>query len=248
MNSALPPQTDKVVILTGAAGGLGQAAARIFADAGAKLVLTDRNADGAAVAQSFGAQAVFVRHDVSVREAWDAVVAAACGAFGGVDVLINNAGIAGRDSVESLTAERLRGYLDVNLIGAMNGMQAVAEIMRRRGGGSIINIASISALASTPNLTGYGVSKWALRGLSRYAAAEFAGSGIRVNLVLPGALEVAMIKDASASSGKSNFAESVPLKRLASAEEVARVMLFLASDAASYVTGAELTVDGGYTA
>jgi len=176
------------------------------------------------------------------------VVAAACARFGGLDVLINNAAIAGRDDVASIAPERLHGYFDVNVLGALNGMQAVLPTFKRRGGGAIVNIASISALRSTPGLAGYGISKWALRGLSRYAAAEFAAHRIRVNLVLPGAVDVSMIKDAAASPGKSNFAEQVPLKRLASSEEIARTALFLASDAASYVTGAELIVDGGISA
>jgi 3alpha(or 20beta)-hydroxysteroid dehydrogenase len=163
-------------------------------------------------------------------------------------VLINNAAIAGRDEVASMTPERLRGYFDVNVIGALNGMQAVLPAMQRRGGGAIVNIASISALRSTPGLAGYGISKWALRGLSRYAAAEFAAHRIRVNLVLPGAVNVSMVKEEAASPGKSSFAEQVPLKRLASSEEIARAALFLASDAASYVTGAELIVDGGVSA
>jgi len=133
-------------------------------------------------------------------------------------------------------------------MGALNGMQAIAPLMKKRGGGSIVNIGSIAALGSTPGLAGYGVSKWALRGLSRYAAAELAEDKIRVNLVLPGALDVSMITDAAAAPGRSSFAESVPLKRVATSDEIARVVLFLASDAASYVTGAELAVDGGYTA
>jgi 3alpha(or 20beta)-hydroxysteroid dehydrogenase len=187
-------------------------------------------------------------HDVRDRVHWDAAVALAVQRFGGLDVLINNAAIAGRDEVASMSPERMHGYFDVNVIGAMNGMQAALSPMQRRGGGAIVNIASISALRSTPGLAGYGISKWALRGLSRYAAAEFAAHRIRVNLVLPGAVNVSMIKDADASPGKSNFADQIPLKRVAAPEEIARTALFLASDAASYVTGAELIVDGGFSA
>ncbi|MBL8546432.1 MAG: SDR family oxidoreductase [Hyphomonadaceae bacterium] len=238
----------KVVIFTGAAGGQGRVAAPLLAAAGARLVLTDRDESAAAVARTIGPQALFVKHDVSDRAAWDEVVKIAVETFGGVDVLINNAGVAGRDQVQSLTPERLRSYLDVNLMGALNGMQAVLPALKARGGGAIVNVASIAALRSTPGLAGYGVSKWALRGLSRYAAAEFAADKVRVNLVLPGALDVSMITDAAAGSGKSSFAQSVPMKRVATSREIARVVLFLASDAASYVTGAELTVDGGYSA
>jgi 3alpha(or 20beta)-hydroxysteroid dehydrogenase len=238
----------KVLLLTGAAGGQGRLAARVFAEAGASLILTDQDESGIEVAEAIGGRTIFLKHDIRRREQWDAVIAAASERFGGLDVLINNAAIAGRDEVASLSPERLHGYFDVNVMGALNGMQAVLPVMQRRGGGAIVNIASISALRSTPGLAGYGISKWALRGLSRYAAAEFAVHKIRVNLVLPGAVDVSMIKDTAATPGKSSFAEQVPLKRLASSEEVARTALFLASDAASYVTGAELVVDGGVSA
>ncbi len=199
------------------------------------------------MARALGDDAAFLVHDVRHRSGWDATVALAVQRFGGIDVLINNAAIAGRDEVASMSPERMHGYFDVNVIGAMNGVQAVLSPMRRRGGGAIVNIASIAALRSTPGLAGYGVSKWALRGLSRYAAAEFAAHRIRVNLVLPGAVSVSMIKDSDASPIKSEFADQVPLKRIASPEEIARTALFLASDAASYVTGAELIVDGGFS-
>jgi 3alpha(or 20beta)-hydroxysteroid dehydrogenase len=238
----------KVLLLTGAAGGQGRLAAQVFAEAGASLILTDQDESGIEVARTIGERAVFLAHDVRDRGQWDAAVAVAEQRFGGLDVLINNAAIAGRDDVASMPPERLQGYFDVNVIGALNGMQAVLSAIQRRGGGAIVNIASISALRSTPGLAGYGISKWALRGLSRYAAAEFAAHRIRVNLVLPGAVNVAMIRDAEASPGKSNFADQVPLKRIATPEEIARTALFLASDAASYVTGAELVVDGGFSA
>lgn len=238
----------KVLILTGVAGGQGRVAAGVFAAAGAHLVATDIDPSGSEVAVKAAPGAMFLRHDVSRREDWDAVIAAALERFGGIDVLINNAGIAGRDDVESLTPERMRSYLDVNLLGALNGIQAVAPAMRARGGGSIVNICSISALRSTPGLAGYGISKWALRGLSRYAAADLAPNKVRVNLVLPGAVDVSMIKDARSDAGKEAFARQLPLKRVAKSEEIAQVALFLASDAASYVTGAELVVDGGISA
>jgi 3alpha(or 20beta)-hydroxysteroid dehydrogenase len=240
--------TGKVLILTGAAGGQGRVAARVFAGAGARLILTDRDPSGAEVATGLGPGAVFLQHDVSIRADWDRVVDAAVERFGGIDVLINNAGIAGRDDVQTLTSERMRGYLDINLLGALNGIQAVVPAMRARGGGSIVNICSISALRSTAGLAGYGISKWALRGLSRYAAADLAPHKVRVNLVLPGAVDVSMIRDGQSGAGKEAFARQVPLGRLARSEEIAQTVLFLASDAASYVTGAELVADGGLSA
>jgi 3alpha(or 20beta)-hydroxysteroid dehydrogenase len=240
--------SGRVVILTGAAGGQGRVTSRLLVEAGASVVLTDRDPSGAALAGELGARAVFLPHDITDPEAWSRVVSAACERFGGLDGLVNNAAIAGRDSVESLSPERLRGYFDVNVLGALNGLHAVLPALRARGGGSIVNIASISALRATPGLVGYGVSKWALRGLTRNAAAELAPQRIRVNLVLPGAVEVSMIKDAAGAPGKSAVADQVPMGRVARSEEVARTTVFLLSDASSYTTGAELVVDGGWCA
>jgi len=239
---------DKVLLLTGAAGGQGRVAARIFAEAGARLLLTDREPVEHEWLEGLGCAGLFQIHDVRQRDQWEAVVAAGIDRYGRIDVLVNNAGIAGRDSVATMTAERLQGYIDTNLVGALHGMQTVLPVMREQGGGAIVNIGSISALSSTPGLVGYGVSKWALRGLSRNAAAEFAPLKIRVNLVMPGAVEVSMIKDDAVAAGKQSYAERIPLRRVASCEEIARSALFLASDAASCVTGAELVVDGGVSA
>jgi len=239
---------NKVVVLTGAAGGQGRVAARLLVAEGARVVLTDRDPDGAAVAEDLGASACYLAHDVADRDGWARVVAAANARFGGIDGLVNNAGIAGRDTVETLSAEAMTRYFAVNVIGALNGIQAVLPAMRERGAGAIVNIASISALRATPGLVGYGTSKWALRGLTRNAAAELAADRIRVNLVLPGAVDVQMIKDAEASVGKAGVAAQVPLGRVAAAEEIVRATIFLLSDAASYITGEELTVDGGWCA
>ena len=211
-------------------------------------MLTDRDPWGGAVPAANGGKTIFVEHDVADPDGWARVVELALHNFGGIDVLVNNAAIAARDTVESLTPDQLRRYFDVNVIGALNGIQAVVPAMRANGGGSIVNVASISALRATRGLVGYSTSKLALRGLSRNAAAELAADDIRVNLVLPGAVSVSMIEDRDAPAGKENAAAQVPLGRVASPEEVARAVIFLASDASSYVTGAELTVDGGWCA
>lgn len=240
--------TGRVVILTGAAGGQGRVTARLLVEAGASVVLTDRDPSGEALADELGDGAVFLLHDITDSAAWACVVSAAVERFGGLDGLVNNAAIASRDNVESLSPERLRGYFEVNVLGALNGIHAVLPPLRARGGGSIVNIASISALRATPGLVGYGVSKWALRGLTRNAAAELAAEHVRVNLVLPGAVEVSMIKDAAAAPGKGAVAVQIPMARVARAEEIARTTVFLLSDAASYTTGAELVVDGGWCA
>jgi 3alpha(or 20beta)-hydroxysteroid dehydrogenase len=245
MSAAL---AGKVVILTGASGGQGRLAARAIVGAGARLVMTDRDPSGAAIAAALGGDAIFIEHDVTDRASWDVALATAVAAYGGVDALINNAAIAGRDTIEAIPPDRLARYFEVNVIGALNGIQAVLPALRARGGGAIVNIASISALRATPGLVGYGTSKWALRGLTRNAAAELAADRVRVNLVLPGVVGVSMIRDAEALAGKEAVAAQVPLRRVAEPEEIARTAIFLVSDAASYVTGAELTVDGGWCA
>lgn len=240
--------SGKIVLLTGAAGGQGKVAARMIAQAGGKVVMTDRNPAAFDLAQALHPAACFVQHDVTDQADWAAAVAVAFDRFGGLDVLINNAAIASRDSVETLSGGALHGYFDVNVVGALNGIQAVLPVFRARGGGSIVNIASISAVRATPGLVGYGISKWALRGLTRNAAVELAADRIRVNLVLPGAVAVSMIKDADASRDKHSVASQVPIGRAAIAEEIASTAIFLPSEAASYVTGAELIVDGGWCA
>lgn len=236
------------IILTGAAGGHGKAIARMMARERARLVLVDRDPSVAVVARSIKGVAWSFVLDVVDEGGWTGLVQFATDRLGGIDGLVNNAVVAGRDTVESLSPVRLRGYFDVNVIGALNGIRAVAPAMRANGGGAIVNVASISAMRATPGLAGYGISKWALRGLSRNAAVELAPAGIRVNLVLPGASEVAMIADRAAISGKDAAAASVPAGRVACAEEVARAIIFAASDAASYLIGSEIVVDGGWTA
>lgn len=238
----------KVVILTGASGGQGRVAARLLVEEGARVVLTDRDPSGEDLAASLGPEACFLAHDVTSPDEWAGVVARCVELYGGVDGLVNNAAVAGRDGIETLSPESLRRYFEVNVIGALNGIQAVLPAMRARGKGSIVNVASISARRATPGLVGYGTSKWALRGLTRNAAAELAADRIRVNLVLPGAVDVRMIKDGEGAAGKASAARQIPLGRVATADEIVRATIFLLSDAAGYVTGEELTVDGGWCA
>ena len=245
MSAAL---ADKVMILTGAGGGQGRVTTELLLAAGAHVLLTDCDESCMPWAQHLGTRAFFMHHDVTNAAQWSEVVQSCVRRFGAVHGLVNNAGIAGRDTVASLKPEALHRYFNVNVVGALLGMQAVAPFMRATGGGSIVNIASISAMRATPGLVGYGVSKWALRGLTRNAAVEFAADHIRVNLLLPGAVDVAMIKDRQASAGKNDVAQMIPLRRVARAEEIAQNTMHLLSDAASYVTGAEIAVDGGWCA
>ena len=237
----------KIAIVTGAARGQGEAEARLFVAEGARVVVTDVLADELlAVVADLGAAAVAVEHDVVDEAAWDRVVAAALEAFGGVDVLINNAAIHWIRPLLDENAGDVRRILDVNLIGPLLGMQRVAEPMRARGGGSIVNVSSYAGLAGIYGHTAYGASKWALRGVTKTAALELGPLGIRVNSIHPGPIETAMLP-AGRGDAAARYLE-VPMGRVGQAPEVAELVAFLASDAASYLTGSEVAVDGGMAA
>lgn len=238
----------KIAIITGAARGQGAAEARLFAAEGAKVILTDLDeATGTALAAELGEAALFHRHDVASRTDWDSVADLVHMRHGRADILVNNAGITGYEAVQSITAEQMQRYLDIHLFGALHGIQAIAPLMTGDSG-SIINIASSAALRGLPGYVGYGVSKWALRGLTRYAANDLVGQNIRVNTVMPGGVETSMLAQSAGADLINAARAQVPMKRFAAAEELARTVLFLASDQSSYMTGAEIVVDGGLNA
>lgn len=238
--------SGKVAIVTGAAQGQGAAEARQFAACGARVVLTDvLESEGAAVAKELGEAALFVRHDVAESRDWDSTVAAALDTFGRVDVLVNNAALYRVRGLEEQTYEEFDRILRTNLLGAFLGMQAVLEPMRRAGGGAIVNIASQAGMEGIAGHAAYGSAKWGLRGLSRTAAVELGADGIRVNTVCPGAIDTAMTGHRGHEPGSHPTA---PLGRRGTAAEVADLVTFLASEEASYLTGAEFPVDGGATA
>ncbi|MCX4525363.1 MULTISPECIES: SDR family NAD(P)-dependent oxidoreductase [unclassified Streptomyces] len=235
----------KVVVITGAGRGQGAAEARLCAEAGARVVVTDiREEEGRAVAAELGAQGVYVRHDVADARSWAGVVREAVSAFGTVSALVNNAALWRTAHVEEQTAEDFEALLRVNLLGPFLGIQAVAPVLRAGGGGSIVNISSTAGLVGIPGHAAYGSTKFALRGLTRSAALDLAGDGIRVNSVHPGAIDTPMVAEAVAGRDWSH----VPLGRMGRPEEVGQLVLFLCADASAYVTGAEFAVDGGMTA
>jgi 3alpha(or 20beta)-hydroxysteroid dehydrogenase len=236
---------DKVVIITGAASGQGAAEARLFFQAGAKVVLTDIDEAGGAVAASLGAAAHFVRHDVADEQAWTKVIAQTLDRFDGLDVLINNAGVFKLSSFLETNNKLWDLHYRVNQLGVFLGMRAAVEVMRKRGAGSIINIASVAALGSMPGSFAYTSSKWAVRGMTALAAIELAPLGIRVNGIYPGLIDTPMIAENGAER-LSEIKQTLPMRRAGTPEEVAEVALFLASDAASYVSGAEIKVSGGF--
>ncbi|MER5728031.1 glucose 1-dehydrogenase [Streptomyces sp. NPDC002138] len=234
----------KVVVITGAGRGQGAAGARLCAEAGARVVVTDiREEEGREVAAALGDQGLYVRHDVADAESWAGVTRAAVAAYGEISALVNNAALWRTAHVEEQSAEGFEALLRVNLLGPFLGIQAVAPLLRAAGGGSIVNISSTAGLVGIPGHAAYGSTKFALRGLTRSAALDLAGDGIRVNSVHPGAIDTPMVAKAVEGRDWSHL----PLGRMGRPEEVGALVAFLCSDASAYVTGTEFTVDGGMT-
>ncbi len=246
----------KVAIVTGAGSGFGMGAetVRKFAAEGAHVVATDIRADGvqelAAELQAAGHPVTAHALDVTDREQWAEVVAATVERLGGIDILVNNAGTSGPAiGWEGSTLEEVEQIYRVNLASQYLGMSAVEPILRGGGGGSIVNISSAAAIVAWQDVhPGYTASKGASRLLTKSAAADFAKYGIRVNSVHPGLIRTPMSVHFSENEEiLGALLPRIPLGRMGSSAEIADAVLFLASDESSYITGAELVVDGGYT-
>lgn len=248
----------KVALVTGAASGLGAETARRLAREGAAVMLSDlRIGNGEVVTAEIiasGGRAAFIAHDVTSEDDWTAAVAGTTTVFGRLDILVNNAGIVG-NQLELMTHSLAdwRRILAVNLDGVFLGMRAVGPVMAGQGGGSIINLSSIMGKVAMPNVTAYAASKGGVLMLTKAAAVEWAPLGIRVNSVHPGFIDTPMVANALHAAENGNEMRSAimaahPLGRLGVPREIADAVVFLASDEASFMTGAELVVDGGYTA
>jgi 3alpha(or 20beta)-hydroxysteroid dehydrogenase len=237
----------KVAIVTGGARGMGEATVRRFVAEGARVAITDVLEErGQALAAELGEAARFWTLDVTSEESWAAVVAAVEAAFGGVDVLVNNAGILMFKSLLETTKADYERVLGVNLVGEFLGIKAVAPGMIARGRGSIVNISSVDGMKGANSLVAYASSKWGVRGLTRVAAMELGHKGVRVNSVHPGGVDTVMSNhDNRARADVDKQYANVPMQRIGGPEEVAAASLFLASDDASYMNGAEVVVDGG---
>ena len=237
---------DKVIIITGAAQGMGATHARLCIEAGAKVVLTDINAEkGQALAAELGNQALFIQHNVTSVDDWEQVISATQAHFGTINVLVNNAGITQSKSILETSLDDYRRILEINQVSVFLGMKAVIPSMQASKQGSIINISSINGLVG--GAIGYTDSKFAVRGMTKAAALECAPFGIRVNSVHPGVIATPMIMQGDTKTAVEAFAKSIPLKRVAQPEEVSRLVLYLASDDSSYSTGSEFIVDAGLT-
>lgn len=237
----------KVAIITGAAQGMGAAHAKKFIAEGAKVVITDLNEEkGHALAKELGDNALFVKQNVTSAEDWETVVAETEKAFGQVNVLVNNAGITMAKSILKMTEEEYRRIVDINQVSVFLGMKTVVPAMQKVGGGSIVNISSMNGIVG--GAIGYTDTKFAVRGMTKAAALECANYGIRVNSVHPGVIATPMVVQEDTKAAVEAFSKTIPMKRLAESEEVSNMVLFLASDDASYSTGSEFIIDGGLTA
>jgi 3alpha(or 20beta)-hydroxysteroid dehydrogenase len=239
----------KVALVTGAARGIGAAIANRFAEEGARLLVTDADEAGVLeVGRALGAEARV--HDVTSEPAWEAVAAWAIETHGGVDVLVNNAGVFLAATLEDTSLEDFRRVLEVNQVGVFLGMRAVAPSMAARGSGSIVNVSSVAGLMGAPYLTAYSASKWAVRGMTKAAAKELAASGVRVNSLHPGQIDTDMNARQRERTPEliDKLVAAIPMRRIGAPHEVAQAALFLAGDESSYVTGSELAVDGGASA
>jgi NAD(P)-dependent dehydrogenase (short-subunit alcohol dehydrogenase family) len=244
----------KVALISGAAHGMGEAEARLFAKEGARVIVADLlENEGQQVASAItadGGEALFLRLDVTKEEDWQEVVTTAVSRFGRLDILVNNAGISGTYSPDLMSTEAWDHIMAINSRGVFLGMKYAIAEMQKTGGGSIVNISSISGIVGQDYThMAYNASKGAVRIMTKSAAVQYAKDGIRVNSVHPGVMPAMLTsKGSAAPETRRRMLAQVPMGREGRREEVGYAVLFLASDEASYITGTELVVDGGFLA
>ncbi len=235
---------NKVVLISGGARGQGAAEARLLVSKGAKVVIGDvLETEGRRLVDELGENAVFLRHDVTEEADWVKAVEAA-ERLGPLHGLINNAGIYIPATLLETDVALFERHVRINQLGCFLGLKAVVGAMERAGDGSIVNISSVAGLRGSPGAFAYSATKWALRGMTKTAAIDLAPRNIRVNSVHPGPIDTEMLKVRTPEQNKQRILQ-VPMKRMGTAEEVAKLVLFLLSDDSAYITGAEVSIDGG---
>jgi 3alpha(or 20beta)-hydroxysteroid dehydrogenase len=247
----MPRLANKIALITGAAGGQGTAEAELFVCEGAAVMLTDVDAPrGEALAARLsgaGGRALFRVHDAASEAAWQEIVAATLAAFGGLHILVNNAGTIARQGIVNTTLQAWNRTLAVNLTGPLLGMKHCAPAIHDSGGGSIVNISSTAGLTAHDDAA-YTASKWGLRGLTKTAVLQLSPWNIRVNSIHPGQIADTGFFQSGGEAFAHAAREAIPLHRQGTPQECAELVLFLASEEASFISGAEIAIDGGYIA
>lgn len=236
----------KVAIITGAAQGMGAMHVRTFVREGAKVLVTDINeAAGTQLADEVGERATFARLDVSKEDEWARVVETCEATFGPVTVLVNNAGVGIFKTLEELTVDDFRLTFEIDELGVFLGMKAVVPSMKKAGGGSIVNISSVSGLRGAPTGVAYCSSKHAVTGMTKAAASELGQFNIRVNSLHPGTIQTAMSGQGDVGEYVEELKKTIPMARWGEIEEISNLCAYLASDLSSYSTGSQFVADGG---
>ena len=241
----------KVALISGSARGQGEAEARRFVAEGAKVAITDlRDVPGEQLAAELGPDSFYQQLDVTREDDWDAAVAATVERFGKLDILVNNAGIGAFGTLEGLDLKTHHEMIDINLHGVYLGMRAAKAALVATGNGAIVNISSIDGIVGVLGMTSYSGSKFAVTGMTRSAAIELGPLGVRVNSIHPGVINSPMVQEAPPETRArlDRLMDMQPIKRMGEPEEIASLALFLASDEASYITGAQFVIDGGHLA
>ena len=237
----------KVALITGGARGQGEAEGRLFCTEGASVYLTDVLVDeGTLVANEIGA--TFFEHDVTDRSAWEVITKEIIAEHGKIDILVNNAGVFRIAGLEATDDALWDTMMAINQTGVFFGMRTVIPHMVENGGGSVVNISSIAGLRGAGNAFAYAATKWAVRGMTKSAAQEFARANVRVNSIHPGIIDTPMAHEFVNAGVLEQVEDRIPMGHMAKAGDVANLALFLASDESSYCTGSEFIVDGGFTA